>query len=244
MTMRMQYSGYNKKFRHQVVDSALKAYNTMKLKDRSGEELMFRPKEWKRKERETSKHLKKQTWFRKGGYSSVIFVPATPKSELKIKLEKDIRESGMKIKIVEKAGVNVKRMLQRSDPFKNRKCNKEDCFVCTTGGKGPCNAPSATYKIECRECHQTYIGETARGTYTRGKEHIRDMDSKKDGSVLWKHAKNMHDGLIPDFTCRVTGVYQKDSLLRQVSEAVMINKEHPKMNTKENFVNIPRAKIT
>ena len=92
----------------------------------------------------------------------------------------------------------------------------------------------------------SYIGETSRCTYARGKEHIKDMDSKNDRSVLWMHAREKHDGVIPDFTCRVTGVYQRDSLLRQVSEAVMINKEQPKMNTKEewNFVNIPRAKIT
>ena len=245
MTMRMQYSGYNKKFRHEVVSSALKAYKVMLMKDQAGEKPMYRPKEWMRKEREQQKHLKKKTWYKKGGDDSVIFVPATPNSALKKSLEKDVKDSGIKIKIVEKSGESIKRMLQRSDPFKVKTCNKDDCIVCQTGGKGPCRTTNATYKIKCTECNQVYIGETARNTYTRGKEHLREMDSKKEGSVLWKHAKEKHQGTVPNYTCNVTHLFQRDALLRQVSEAVQINKVRPEMNTKNewNYINIPRATI-
>ena len=141
--------------------------------------------------------------------------------------------------------LSVKRMLQRSDPFKERACRREDCFVCCTGGNGPCRATSATYKISCSECSQTYIGETSRNTYMRGREHLRELDNRSKGSVLWSHAKEEHEGKIPDYTCDVTNVFQGDALLRQVSEAVLINKVKPKMNTKKewNFANIPRARI-
>ena len=37
MVLRMQYSGYSKKFRNEVVDSALKAYKTRNEADQEGE---------------------------------------------------------------------------------------------------------------------------------------------------------------------------------------------------------------
>ena len=52
--------------------------------------------------------------------------------------KKEIKQQGFKIKVVEKAGVAIKRLLQRSDPFKSRKCEREDCLVCREDGKGPC----------------------------------------------------------------------------------------------------------
>ena len=55
MVLRMQYSGYSKKFRYEVVDSALKAYRTRKKADQEGERPLHRPKEWRKEEREQEK---------------------------------------------------------------------------------------------------------------------------------------------------------------------------------------------
>ncbi|KAK3733048.1 hypothetical protein QZH41_008875 [Actinostola sp. cb2023] len=55
------------------------------------------------------KKEKKRSWYKRGGYKSVIFVPATPDSQLKKELEQDINESGVKIKVAreswDKAGM-------------------------------------------------------------------------------------------------------------------------------------------
>ncbi len=59
MVLRMQYSGYSKQFRYQVVDSALKAYSVRQEADRDGLTPLYRPKGWKRKEREEQKMRKK-----------------------------------------------------------------------------------------------------------------------------------------------------------------------------------------
>ena len=40
MVLRMQYSGYDKKFRYEVVDSALKAYRARQETELKGERLM------------------------------------------------------------------------------------------------------------------------------------------------------------------------------------------------------------
>ena len=50
MMLRLQYSGCAQKFRTQVVLSALKAYNPMIELDASGEQPLYRPREWKRVE--------------------------------------------------------------------------------------------------------------------------------------------------------------------------------------------------
>ena len=53
-----------------------------------------------RREREPEREEIKKEWY-KGGYKSVIFVPATPSSELKAKIQKEAEKQ---------------RLLQRSDP--------------------------------------------------------------------------------------------------------------------------------
>ena len=101
-----------------------------------------------------------------------------------------------------------------------------------------------TYEIECKECEQKYVGETSRSAYTRGKEHLRDMDSGSTQSVLERHSKEKHHGLVPDFKMNVTGVYGNDAMMRQISESIRIRKDGEMNNKKEwNCFNLPRAVI-
>ena len=62
-----------------------------------------------------------------------------------------LRDEGLKIRVVEKAGVSLRRKLQRSNSFKPRICSRSDCFICTTGGDGPCGVAGVTYSIVCKE---------------------------------------------------------------------------------------------
>ena len=150
-----------------------------------------------------------------------------------------MKASGLKIKVIEQTGISLKRLLQRSNPFKSKICGKADCMVYINGGKGPCDVHGVTYSVTCMECvntngkEQTYIGETSRNTYTRGKEHLASLARKEESSVLWKHSKGKHNGRIPRFCMSVMGQFKNDAMLRQVSEAVMINKEG-KENTMNN----------
>ena len=93
---------------------------------------------------------KRTSWYRKGNYSSVIFVPATPASSLKRSLDEDVKKSDLRIRIVEKSGMSMKRVLQRSDPFKKRTCERECCFVSRTVGRGTCDSFGVTYEIKCQ----------------------------------------------------------------------------------------------
>ena len=64
--------------------------------------------------------------------------------------------------MVEKAGVAIKKLLQRSDPFKSRKCERGDWPVCREDEKGPCDRQCVTYDIKCTECNDIYSGAPSR----------------------------------------------------------------------------------
>ncbi|PFX22394.1 hypothetical protein AWC38_SpisGene13073 [Stylophora pistillata] len=83
MMLRLQYSGYDQKFRTEVVRSALKAYNRIIELNASGEQPLYGPREWKRLERDQERRGKRESGYRKGGFDTMTFVPATPGSLLK-----------------------------------------------------------------------------------------------------------------------------------------------------------------
>ena len=226
----LQYSGYNKFFRFHTIASSIKAYNNLCSKEDDGERPLYRPRSWNESERRENKRLKKNEWFKKDGEVSVLFVPPTPNSTLAKTLREVAEKSELKIRIAERSGVSLKRKLQRSNPFKPKNCERYDCLLCRTGGKGNCEAEGVTYNIECIWCgievvEGEYIGQSSQNPYTRGKKHLQELDLKLDKSVMWKHAKRKHDGVVPDFRMNVTGVYRRDTMLRQISEAVQINEK-------------------
>ena len=83
-------------------------YDVIRAKDREGIQPMYRPKNWNLKSRELEKRTKKENWFKKKGEDTVIFIPATPNSELKKEFDRVIRKGEIKIKVVERAGKNSK----------------------------------------------------------------------------------------------------------------------------------------
>ena len=72
---------------------------------------------------------------------SVVFVPATPGSELKRRYGTAIQLCRVGIKVMETSGRTIKSMVQKSDPFKRARCDdKENCMICKVEGNP---------KIEC-----------------------------------------------------------------------------------------------
>ena len=207
MVLRMQYSGYNKKLRYEVVDSAVKAYRARQEAELKGERPMHRLKGWKKDEREVEKSGERYDWYKRSGDEAVIFVPATPGSQLQKKYQGEIRNQGYKIKVVEKTGTTLKKVRQKSNPFKQQRCGRENCLVCKQAGRGPCNAHGVTYEIECQECESKYVGETARNAYTRGTEHAGGLENRDEKSALWRHCVEKHGKERQKFKMSVTGVW-------------------------------------
>ena len=151
----------------------------------------------------------------------------------------------IKIKVVEKTGTTVKKMLQKSNPFKQQRCGRENCLVCKQAGRGPCNAQGVMYDIECQGCGNKYVGETARNAYRRGTEHVEGLENRDEKSALWRHCVDKHGKERQEFKMSMTGVYGNDAMLREVVESTRINQvaKGPLINTKKewNYVKLPRV---
>ena len=69
----------------------------------------------------------------------------------------------------------------------------------------------------------TYVGETSRNLFTRGKEHIGKYVSEHQDSFIFNHQSEKHNCQPAHFTASVTGRY-RDCLTRQVAEGVAIRR--------------------
>ena len=188
---KMQYSGYSKPFRYNAVNSALNTLKIIKQKKELGIRPINRTKDWRWEERAKEKEEKKTVWYKNGGFDSVLFIPSTPEGKLKSMYQHEIARSGMRIKVIEKTGATLKSRLQVSNPFKTQRCGRESCFVCTSGGTGNCNSEGITYNLKCKtECEtkDIYRGESSGNAYTRGDEHLTNLNNRDlRQSPLWRH---------------------------------------------------------
>ena len=127
-------------------------------------------------------------------------------------MREKVEESGLKIKLIEKAGRTLGDLLRTSDPRKRKRCERNDCPVCMSDGKGNCKAMNVNYQLTC-ECGDRYIGTTTRSSYFRGKEHIRDLRSKNEDSDFWQHCKEKHNEEIKNFKMDVIESFKGDANL-------------------------------
>ena len=112
-------------------------------------------------------------------------------------------------------GTTLKKVLQKSNPFKQQRCGRENCLICKQAGRGQCNA----HRVMCQGCGNNYVGETARNAYTRGTEHAGGLEDREEKSALWRHCVEKHGKERQKFKMSVTGVYGNDAMLRQVARA-------------------------
>ena len=105
----LKNSGYNQKFRSELLKSGLNGYNKILKAERDGVRPVYRPRGWNETARWLAKRRKKNNWL--GPFwKSCIFVPPTPGSELKKLMqskEEEMRAGGREtypIKIIETAG--------------------------------------------------------------------------------------------------------------------------------------------
>ena len=146
---RLQYSGYNMEDRVKIYRKAKSRFDDMVKRDETGEEPLYRSKNWNKAERNEEKRRKKGSWFRGNGSEAVFFVDATPGSQLAEQCRREFDRTGLKVKVVERSGRSVKRTLVKSNPFKRGGCSRGGCQVCTLDGDVDCRARGIHYKIWC-----------------------------------------------------------------------------------------------
>ena len=227
---RMKSSGYNEHYRFQVLKSGMEGYEKMLEIERRGGRPVNRLRSWGEDARQKKKELQGKVWFRRGGHDVPLFVPHTPHGELarRIKEKEAQNNQGRKIrfKIVEKSGITLEQKLRRSNPWSGERCGRQECFPCRTDDGGDCRREGVTYSLICEECGDNvceYFGETGRNAFTRGLEHLANLQAQDENkSVLKLHAAHHHNNRGDlNFSMKVTGVHDS-SLDRQVTERVNI----------------------
>ena len=151
---RLRDSGYKQIFRQEILESILAGWEKMVEEHEAGRRPINRATSWKEKERQEAKWRKKTTWFKQGGYSTVIFCPYTPESKLANRWReieaRGADSRGWRFKVVELGGRQVKSIICKN-PWAGP-CDDPRCFVDTTGGRGSCSRPGCNYQIQCIAC--------------------------------------------------------------------------------------------
>ena len=170
--------------------------------------------------------------------------------------------TGYKIKIVERSGDQIRRILCKQNPFEGAPCGRDYCMVCKPGGKGDCRVRNVTYQTTCDICKKRneeagvedteenvskYVGETNRSAAERCREVLNDLKEQREDSHMYKHMTNEHPDTPVTFTMKVIKKH-KSALERQVHESVLIEMKQEEgniLNSKSGYNRclIPRLSI-
>ena len=219
---RTQFSGYDHAKRARVITKVLKHYDKKVLKfNETGR--MYRSRREQYDERRKTKDEKKATWCYGEKFEGVMFVDVTESLVMLKEMKKACKRNKLKIKVVEKIDSTVKRELQLSNPFKVRKCGRENCVICKQGVKIICRTRGCVYEIKCEECKRKYVGQTSRSMYERMNEHFDDWASRREKSMLIQHSQEFHDNNY--FTTKISIIARcfGEPTTRMITEAVHIN---------------------
>ena len=243
---RMQFSGYDHTYRAKVMKKVLDKYDE-KLEELKETGRMYKSRKDQYNERRKKKDKKKTNWYDREKFDGVLYVDVTENSEMMKEMKKACKRNKLKIKVVEKMSSSVKQEIQRSNPFKIKKCGREDCHICEKDMNIDCRTRGCVYKIRCVECGKYYIGQTCRCMYDRINEHFNDWINRKDGSVLFDHSRSCHGGEVFKTKVTITSRCFGDPTSRMISEAVHIDQlsNDRALNSKSewNYVKLPKATI-
>ena len=237
---RLQFSGYDQEFRHKVVEKALRKHD-QRIERYTQTNIMYPIKT--QEEKQKAKREKNEWYARDGKFESVMFVEATPGGRLKKQIQQTTKRMNLKIKIVERVSSTIKHILQKSDPFEKVSCWRLDCEVCRRGNYTDCKESGCVYELTCRD--RRYRGTTARTTYHRTKEEVRDWLKQEEDSPLWKHSQMYHNGGDFEFDIRVIGRCFGKPSRRRITEAVRIDEldDEKTMNSKGEWSYIKLSKV-
>ena len=106
------------------------------------------------------------------------------------------KNSGFRVKIIEKGGRKLKDILVNKNPFPDKPCEELYCPLCTkTVYTDPpikpsqirCDTLNVGYRWTCTACKMVYEGETGRNLRIRSKEHLKDLAKHKPDGPIWSN---------------------------------------------------------
>ena len=146
----LQRSGYDHKYRISILSAALTGFRKQQTAAaQPGGRPLHRPDTWQKEERAKRKTAAKTSWYRAGGYSSVLFVPPTPGSKLADSIcTMELRTRSRRdwaFRVVEQGGKTLKQQLQTLNPAPPTHCGAQTaCPACQTTWASATGTTSAT----------------------------------------------------------------------------------------------------
>ena len=263
--LKMKNSGHKVNFRTRILKSSLNAFEKMVEEDKSGKKPLHRNRSWNKENRTKDKENKKNNWYKidknseksEKQFTSILFVPPTPGSELLKDIKKRDEELNKnekdRINFFEKGCIKIEKLLTNKKPFKTEKWTDKWCPLCK-GEYGEikidCNTNNAGYRWVCKTCEKNrnqkrvYEGETSRSIRIRTLEHLRGLKNKISSNVLYKHSKMDHIGENVEFGLEISGTFN-NALTRQANESIRIYKrpDSELLNSKSEFNHPPTARV-
>ena len=135
----------------------------------------------------------------------------------------------------------IKGLLQRSNPYGVRDCQRDKCLICCQGCGTDCRTRGCVYEYTCEECRR----KSSRSVYERNKKQLKQWEEGDDECPLQRHSNLYHNG--GHFVAEVKVLakcYGKPSR-RLITEAVLID-ELPNtmtMNGKSEWSYVKLAKV-
>ena len=203
------------------------------------------------KKYDTNKETTTQTKERRtkkwqNGTETVMFVQATPNEEFKKEIQNCALKNRIHIKVREKVDNNIRRELQRSNPFKITTCGRESCIICEKDMGVDCRTRGCVYELRCEECRRKYRGQTGNSIGERTNEHFDDWKRGETSSPLHRHSELYHGGKTFPVSVKVLERCFGDATRRKITEAVLIDElsTNETMNGKAEWTYVKLNKLS
>ena len=153
---KLQRSGYPATFRHQVIKAAVLKWERICKDEYDGVRPIHLAREWqleaRRQRARRAKESKREAWHQAedGQVSApLILDPTAGKLTAEMKKVCDrFEKANHRVVTKERAGMAM-RQDAKSEPFRKRGCNRENCLVCKGGKPGNCEKNNSAYRIQC-----------------------------------------------------------------------------------------------
>ena len=132
--------------------------NMCKVADDGGRPI-YRPREWRRKERRLVKESKKETWHKSKDHVQVSGplllgpIPGPMIEHITAECSEFEMLHRIRVQVCQKAGQSV-RTDAKPEPLRKTGYDRDDCLPCQSPSnrKGDCENNSVTYQITCETC--------------------------------------------------------------------------------------------
>ena len=150
----MHISGYNAKYRRDIISGAIKRYQDLMSEVSAGSRLLYRSKEAMRLAKLEKGGISAATWHLRRNIKQTLNIPITPNAELASSLKDRI--SGMvgpdqgNTLVLEQGGQGLLGGIAKADPFRPDGCRWHENDKCIVDGD--CMDSNLVYRISCEPC--------------------------------------------------------------------------------------------